>query len=190
MTTIVDWIGDEAPSNGMLDAAGPGHFNDPDMLIIGNFGLSLAQSRAQMALWCIMAAPLLMGNDLRQLAPEMKAILTAAEVVAVDQDPLGRQGWRVAQVKRVSEWTCDAYDAWMKPLAGGDLAVVLWNRGTCGIHRRLTVQWSTLGLPPAQKMTVRDLFLRKDLGVSMHNFSSWVNVDDVIMVKLSKAKLL
>jgi hypothetical protein len=57
----------QAPTNGMLEAAGPGHFNDPDMLIIGNFGLSYEQSKAQMALWCIMAAPLLMGNDLRNL---------------------------------------------------------------------------------------------------------------------------
>ena len=77
------------------------------MLIIGNFALSVEQAKAQMALWCIMAAPLLMGNDLRKLAPEMKAILTNAEVVAVDQDPLGKQGWRVAQTKRVSEWSCD-----------------------------------------------------------------------------------
>ena len=80
VTTIVDWVGDNAPTNGMLAAAGPGHFNDPDMLIIGNFGLSYEQSKAQMALWSIMAAPLLMGNDLRNLDPKLKEILLAEEV--------------------------------------------------------------------------------------------------------------
>ena len=77
----------------------------------------------------------MMGNDLRNLAPEMKAILTAKEVVAVDQDPLGRQGWRVAQTKDF----CGAHDIWMKPLRGGDVAVVLWNRGVCGTHSMLSV---------------------------------------------------
>ena len=72
VTTIVDWVGDNAPTNGMLDAAGPGAWNDPDMLIIGNFALSFEQAKAQMALWCIMAAPLLMGNDLRNLSQDMR----------------------------------------------------------------------------------------------------------------------
>ena len=183
VTGIVDWVGDNALANGMLEAAGPGHFNDPDMLIIGNFGLSYEQSKAQMALWCIMAAPLLMGNDLRNLAPELKAILTAAEVVAVDQDPLGKQGQRVAQ----SKGFCDAHDVWAKPLAGGDLAVVLWNRGVCGTPRRLTVQWTDLKLDPAQPMRVRDLFLRKDLGTHTANFTSFVNVDGVVMLRLVKS---
>ena len=186
VTTIIDWVGDNGPTNGMLDAAGPGAWNDPDMLIIGNFALSVEQSKAQMALWCIMAAPLLMGNDLRNLAPEMKAILTAKEVVAVDQDPLGKQGWRVAQKKRTNEWVCDAYDAWMKPLDGGDLAVVLWNRGTCGTHRQLAVSWSALGLLAGQKMAARDLFLEKDLGTVSDELSGWVNPDGVLMVRLKR----
>lgn len=188
VTGIVDWVGDNAPHNGMLEAAGPGHFNDPDMLIIGNFALSYEQAKAQMALWSIMAAPLLMGNDLRNLAPEMKEILLAAEVIAVDQDPMGRQGWRVAQTKRTNEWTCDAYDAWMRPLDGGDLAVVLWNRGTCGTHRQLSVSWGDLGLPASQPMAVRDLFLRQDLGTATGSFTGWVNIDGVLMLRLSKPK--
>jgi len=183
VTGIVDWVGDNAPLNGMLEAAGPGHFNDPDMLIIGNFGLSEAQSRAQMALWCTMAAPLLMGNDLRKLAPPMKAILQAPEVIAVDQDALGKQGRRVAQDKSF----CGAYDVWAKPLAGGDLAVVLWNRGVCGTHRQLTVSWASLSLPAGQPMAARDLFGRKALGTFTGNLSGWVDPDDVLMVRLSAA---
>ena len=133
-----------------------------------------------MALWCIMAAPLLMGNDLRLLDPEMKAILQAKEVIAVDQDPLGKQGYRVAQDKNF----CDAYDAWMKPLAGGDIAVVLWNRGICGTHRQLSVNWTTLSLPPSQPMAVRDLYEQKDLGVFTGEFKAWVNIDGVAMVRM------
>lgn len=120
MVGIVDWVGDNAQKNGMIEAAGPGHFNDPDMLIIGNFGLSYTQSKAQMGLWSIMAAPLLMGNDLRNLDPKMKAILLAKEVIAVDQDPLGKQGHRVFQEKDF----CGAHDVWKRDLEGGDVAVV------------------------------------------------------------------
>lgn len=71
-----------------------------------------------------MAAPLLMGNDLRNLAPEMKNILLAEEVIAVDQDKLGRQGWRVLQTNEF----CTKHEVWMKPLYGGDISVVLWVR--------------------------------------------------------------
>lgn len=187
VTEIVDWVGDNAPTNGMLDAAGPGGWNDPDMLIIGNFALSLEQAKAQMALWCIMAAPLLMGNDLRNIAPEMKAVLTAAEVVAVDQDPLGKQGWRVAQVKRSTDF-CGAHDVWMKPLAGGDLAVVLWNRGICGTHRELAVSWHDLGLPAGKRMAARDLFLQKNLGIVTDRLTGWVDPDGVLMARLRKIR--
>lgn len=182
MAGIVDWVGDNAPNNGMLDAAGPGHFNDPDMLIIGNFGLSHEQSKAQMALWSIMAAPLLMGNDLRNLDPQMKAILLAKEVIAVDQDVDGRQGWRVAK----DTGFCTAHDIWMRPLSGGDVAVVMWNRGICGVHRILSFNWTTVELPSSQPMRLRDLFLERDLGVFTANFSSFVNPDGVRMLRLSK----
>ena len=119
------------------------------MLIIGNFALSVDQATTQMALWCIMAAPLMMGNDLRNLAPEMKEILTASEVIAVDQDPLGEQGWRVHHETDF----CSGHDIWMKPLSGGDIALVLWNRGVCGAHSLLTVNWTMLGLPPLWSRT-------------------------------------
>merc|ERR1712217_340508 len=181
MTNLMDWVGDNAPHNGMLEAAGPGNFNDPDMLIIGNFGLSYEQSKAQMALWSIMAAPLLMGNDLRNLAPEMKAILLAEEVIAVDQDVLGKQGYRVFQTKDF----CGAHDVWLRHLSGGDLAVILWHRGVCGTHALLKVNWTTLELQPSQSMKVRDLFLRKDVGVFKESFEGFVNIDGVLMLRLS-----
>ena len=167
----------------MLQAAGPGNWNDPDMLIIGNFALSHTQAEAQMALWCIMAAPLMMGNDLRNLDPGMKAILLAPEVIAVDQDLLGVQGQRAYKQTDF----CAGHDIWTKPLAGGDLAVVLWNRGQCGTHSVIEADWATLGLPVAQPMTVRNLFLRKDLGTFVGSFKGFVDIDGVLMVRLSKA---
>eukprot|EP01051_Picozoa_sp_SAG22_P014406 SAG22_NODE_1745_length_3666_cov_1.403140_6_plen_157_part_00 len=154
------------------------------MLIIGNFGLSYTQSKAQMGLWCMMAAPLMMGNDLRALDPKLKAVLTNTEVIAVDQDRLGKQGYRVLQDKGF----CSAHDVWLKPLAGGELAVALWNRGVCGTHLPLSFNWTTVGLPAARPMAVRDLFEKKDLGTHSGSFTGWVDIDDVLMLRLSAPK--
>lgn len=93
---IMDYFGDNQDS--IVPNAGPGHWNDPDMLIVGNFGLSYEQSKTQMALWAILAAPLFMSVDLRTIRPEYKAILQNRKIIAVDQDPLGLQGRRIYKV--------------------------------------------------------------------------------------------
>ena len=129
-----------------------------------------------------MAAPLLMGNDLRNLDPKMKGILTAKEVIAIDQDPLGKQGYRVFQSKDF----CGAHDVWMKPLSGGDIAVAVWNRGVCGTHMPLSFNWTMIALPPTRPMKLRDLFEEKDLGVHSGNYTGFVDIDDVMMLRLSK----
>ncbi|KAM9324196.1 alpha-galactosidase A [Gastrophryne carolinensis] len=108
----------------LVPAAGPGAWNDPDMLVIGNFGLSWNQQVTQMALWAIMAAPLLMSNDLRDISPESTALLQNQEVIAINQDSLGYQGYRVLKV--------DCFELWEKPLAGGSLAVSVTNRREVG----------------------------------------------------------
>lgn len=87
--------------------AGPGHWNDPDMLVIGNFGLSYEQSKAQMAIWAILAAPLIMSNNLEDIRPEIQNILKNRAIIEVNQDPLGIQGTRkryddMIEVKRFS----------------------------------------------------------------------------------------
>lgn len=94
--TIIDYYGNN--QDAVVPNAGPGHWNDPDMLIIGNFGLSYEQSKTQMAIWAILAAPLLMSVDLRTIRPEYKAILQNKKIIAVDQDPLGIQGRRIYKV--------------------------------------------------------------------------------------------
>lgn len=99
MESIIDYYGNNQDS--IVPNAGPGHWNDPDMLIIGNFGLSYEQSKTQMALWAILAAPLLMSVDLRTIRPEYKAILQNKKIIAVDQDPLGIQGRRIYKVSNL-----------------------------------------------------------------------------------------
>ena len=103
--------------------AGPGHWNDPDMLIVGMPGLSEAQNRTFFSLWCMMAAPLMAGNDLRGMTPATIQILTNQEAIAVNQDPLGIQGHIIRSVGNVDVWAA-------KPLFDGSRALLLFNHGT------------------------------------------------------------
>jgi alpha-galactosidase len=136
-------------------AAGPGSWNDPDMLEIGNGGMSATEYRSHMSMWAIMAAPLIAGNDLRSMTQETHDILTNPEVIAVDQDPAGVQGVKVAEAT-------SGLQVWSKKLQRtGARAVALLNRtsGTANI----TVNWSAIGLASGSA-TVRDLWGRTALG--------------------------
>jgi alpha-galactosidase len=106
---------------GLQKYAGPGHWNDPDMLEVGNGKLTLAENRSHFSLWAILAAPLLAGNDLPNMKPEIKAILTNKDVIAINQDKLGKQGSRIYTEGEVEVWT--------RPLAGGDLAIAVLAAG-------------------------------------------------------------
>jgi alpha-galactosidase len=108
--------------SGLESYAGPGHWNDPDMLEVGNGKLSLAENRSHFSLWAILAAPLLAGNDLPNMTPEIKAILTNRDVIAIDQDALGRQGSRAYSDGEVEVWT--------RQLSGGAMAVAVINVGS------------------------------------------------------------
>src|SRR5438105_13966230 len=101
--------------------AKPGHWNDPDMLEIGNGAMTNDEYKTHMSLWAILAAPLLAGNDLRSPTPEILAILTNREVIAVNQDKLGKQGQRA--------WQTGVQEVWTRQLAGGRWAVAFFNRG-------------------------------------------------------------
>lgn len=106
---------------GLSKYAGPGHWNDPDMLEIGNGGMTADEYKTQMSLWAILAAPLFAGNDLVHMSKETLSILTNRGIIAIDQDPLGRPGDRYLAT--------GPYEVWTKPLLGGALAVGLFNRG-------------------------------------------------------------
>jgi alpha-galactosidase len=135
---------------GLEPAAGPGHWNDPDMLEIGNGGMTDTEYRTHMSLWSILAAPLLAGNDLRSVPPNILAILTNNEVIAIDQDALGKQGKRVAKNGDL--------EVWARPLAGGSWAVGLFNRGNASA--KVTFHAADVGLTRLTK--IRDLWAHAD----------------------------
>jgi alpha-galactosidase len=155
--------------------AGPGHFNDPDMLEVGKLA-SAEEDRAHFSLWAIMAAPLIAGNDIRNMSATTKAILTNTEVIAVDQDPLGIQGHIVAG-KGTNQ------QVWAKKLSGTNtVAVVLLNRGTSAAT--ITAQWSALGIPTGAAK-VRDLWAKTDLGTFNGSYTAVsVPAHGVVMLKV------
>eukprot|EP00795_Rhopilema_esculentum_P006422 gene6422-11864_t len=161
----------------LIPAAGPGHFNDPDMLIIGDISLTQDQSKAQFAIWAILAAPLLMSNDLRKMKPWQTEILLNKEIIAVNQDKLGKMGRRVAMT--------NATQIWARPLSGGAVAVVLFNTGAEPLS--MSFSFKTVGFE-YEKASIRDLYLHKDLGILSSGYEAEVNPTGVVMVKLSPAR--
>jgi alpha-galactosidase len=159
---------------GLAKYAGPGHWNDPDMLEVGNGKLTLDENRTHMSLWALLAAPLLAGNDLSKMAPETRAVLGNREVIALDQDRLGRQGDRVSAVGPV--------EIWGKPLKGGDEAVGLFNRGESALP--ITVKLSDVGFPGGAK--ARDLWQAKDLGRIQGSYTATVPSHGVVLLRLTK----
>ena len=132
--------------------AGPGHWNDPDMLEVGNGGMTPTKYRSHFSLWAMMAAPLIAGNDIAHMDEATRSILLNKEVIAVDQDPLGVQGRRV--------WKQGDSEVWVKPLSGGAKAVLLFNRGEAPATIRATAD--QVGTPARAR--VRDLWTHKDVG--------------------------
>jgi len=158
--------------NGLERFAAPGHWNDPDMLEVGNGKMNKNEYRTHMSLWCLLAAPLLAGNDLSKMTPETLAILTNPEVIALDQDPLGVQGHRVAQEGQL--------EVWVKPLADGSKAVGLFNRGESIMP--VTAYFRDVGVGEAA--SVRDLWEKSDLGVYHSSFMAQVPSHGVALIKV------
>jgi alpha-galactosidase len=166
---------------GLEAYAGPGHWNDPDMLVVGmvGWGPDLHPSRltrneqvTHITLWSLLAAPLLIGCDLSQLDEFTLALLSNPEVVAVNQDPLGRQAGRIAIRERV--------EVWARPLADGTHSVGLFNRSRW--PATVSVHWSDLGLTGPQP--VRDLWLRADEGVFESGYAATVYGHGAVMLKV------
>jgi alpha-galactosidase len=158
--------------DGIEFASGPGHWNDPDMLEVGNGGMSSTEYRAHFSLWCLMAAPLMAGNDIRGMTDEIRGVLTNKEVIAVDQDALGYQGRRV---KRDGD-----REIWSKQMADGSRAVALLNRGDS--ETEIRVAWTDIGYPDSISAAVRDLWAHQDLGSQQGGFSAKVPSHGVVMV--------
>jgi alpha-galactosidase len=156
--------------NGLEKYAGPGHWNEPDMLEIGNGALRPEEERMQMSLWSLLAAPLFAGNDLTKMTPETLSILTNREVIAVDQDPKGIQGHRV--------WQQGPMEIWMKPLADGSKAVGMFNRDEHDMT--ITLNFSDIGITGPAKL--RDLWAHQDLGTFTGSYTTTVPRHGVMML--------
>ncbi|HMH02262.1 MAG TPA: alpha-galactosidase [Terriglobales bacterium] len=160
--------------NGLEKFAGPGHWNDPDMLQVGNGGMDRDEYRTHMALWALLAAPLLAGNDLRSMTAETREMLTNREVLAVDQDSKGVQGHRI--------WEEGPLEIWAKPLADQSQAVGLFNRSEAAL--KMTLDFKALGFSgPAN---VRDLWEHKDIGTVRDSYSVEVPKHGVVLVRVSR----
>jgi alpha-galactosidase len=157
---------------GLERYAGPGHWNDPDMMEVGNGGMKDNEYRMHMSLWCLLAAPLIAGNDLAAMTPETLAILTNAEVIAVDQDPRGTQGRTIYEEGPIAVIE--------KPLADGSHAVGLFNREQGTV--KVSVTFSALGL--GQDATVRDLWQHKDLGSFHGVFSADIPQHSAVLIRI------
>ncbi|HUB25292.1 MAG TPA: NPCBM/NEW2 domain-containing protein [Tepidisphaeraceae bacterium] len=164
--------------------AGPGHWNDPDMLVVGKVGwsanlhptnLTPNEQYTHITLWCLLDAPLLIGCDMTQLDPFTLNLLTNDEVLAVNQDPLGRQASRIY-------FDDDGLEVWAKDMADGTKAVGLFNRGE--MPNTVMVKWSDLGLTGPQP--VRDLWRQKDLGDFDGNYAVQVGRHGAALVKIGK----
>ena len=162
----------------------PGSYNDPDMLLVGHLGwgkprptrLSPNEQYTQISLWCLLAAPLLLGCDLENLDPFTLSLLTNDEVLAVNQDPLCKQATRVAR--------SGSGEVFAKVLEDGSRALGLFNRGDS--ERRVRVSWSDIGISGAQR--VRDLWRQQDLGTFPHGFEASVPRHGVVLVKVVPAR--
>jgi len=161
--------------DGLEPFAGPGHWNDPDMLEIGNGGMTIPEYRAHFSFWALLAAPLIAGNDVRSMTPEIKEILTNSEVIAVNQDQLGREGRRVKKDGDL--------EVWAKPLSDGSRAVILFNRGAK--EGDVSVSWEEIAYPNHLSAKVRDLWAHKDLGSFTGKYSAKVPSHSVVMVKVT-----
>jgi len=155
--------------------AGPGHWNDPDMMIVGMPGLSETQNRTLFSLWCMMASPLMAGNDLRTMDKATAGILTNLEAIAVDQDPLGAQGHII--------WNDGDLQIWAgKPLFDGSLAVLVLSP----YKTRQTITWEELGLKATDELYVRDLWKHTTTGLLAGGVTVSVGANDVAFLRLSK----
>jgi alpha-galactosidase len=161
--------------DGLETYSGPGHWNDPDMLEVGNGGMTATEYRAHFSFWCLLAAPLMAGNDLATMTPETRDILTNREVIAVDQDPLGKQGSKVRDDGDT--------EVWARPLADGSRAVILFNRSSK--EAPIAVNWTEIGYPKTLGAQVRDLWKHQDLGVFIGSYSAAVPGHGAVMVKIT-----
>lgn len=170
--------------NGIEKHAGPGHWNDPDMLVIGKVGwgptihptrLTQNEQMTHITLWSMLASPLLIGCDMSDMDPFTKDLITNPEVLEVNQDPLGKQARKVADAGILLE-------VWARPLYDGTVAVGLFNRFVEDAD--ITFRVADIGLDPGATQSVRNLWLRKDMGFIEGSFTVPVPAHGAVLLKV------
>jgi len=177
----VRWREILAQQVGLEKFAGPGHWNDPDMLEVGEVKgqtMTLAEQRAQFSFWCMLAAPLIAGNDLRHLTTGVCDILLNREAISLDQDPLGKQGFQ-ARVERGME-------VWAKPLFGGDWAICILNPAPA--TATLSIDWETLPFVVGRNWRIRDLWAKRDIGTTATLTTIDVEAHGILLVRIHPAQ--
>ncbi|MFS8103992.1 carbohydrate-binding protein [Lentzea alba] len=168
-------IGKAQANRGLAQYAGPGHWNDPDMLEVGNGGMTATEYRTHFSLWAIMAAPLLIGSDLRKVNEDTFTILKNTDVIAVDQDPLGRQGTVVS--------SSSGRVVYSKVLANGDRAVALSNETTS--TQTISTTASAIGLGGGSFYTLKDLW-SKQVRTTSGTISASVPAHGTVMYRVTR----
>jgi len=167
--------------------AGPDHWNDPDMMEVGH-GMSANEDRAHFSMWCILAAPLIAGNDLRDMNKETIVTLTDKEVISIDQDSLGIQGYLYQQK--------DSVDTWIKPLKNNEVAVCFLNRSKNAVSFSYdfnqhpvadTFSKADINFTTAP-YSIRDVWMKKELGDTKKPLAVTVQPHDVVLLRLSATK--
>lgn len=171
--------------NPIRQYAGPGRWNDPDMLEVGN-GMTYSEDKAHFSMWCMLAAPLIAGNDLRKMTDATKNILTNKEAIAVDQDSLGVEGFKY--------YSFDGLEIWVKPLKNNDIAVCFLNRSSR--EQNIYFDWKEHMITDtishmnidfkSEGYKLRDLWAKKDVGTTNKTFKQTIAPHDVVMLRLTK----
>jgi len=169
--------------------AGPGHWNDPDMLEVGN-GLTVNEDKAHFSIWCMLAAPLMAGNDLHKMTDQTKNILTNKEAIAIDQDAMGVEGFKY--------YMFDGLEMLVKPLSKGDLAVLFLNRSER--PQTINFDWAAHQIADTTSKTdvdfskttfkLRDVWAKKDIGTTQKPLKQPIASHDVVMLRLTKEQYL
>lgn len=171
------WVEILEKQNGLEQYAGPGKWNDPDMLEVGNPGLSINEARAHFTMWCMLAAPLICGNDLNNMSPEIKEILMQKDLISINQDPLGQQGFKILDEGN--------FEIWQKPLANGEIAICLLNLENR--EKEFHLKWKDLKIKNFEgTYQIKDIWRSQYLKDSQHDLEIMVPARDVIVYKLSK----
>lgn len=163
---------------GLEQFSGPDGWNDPDMMEVGNEGLTFAESRAHFSFWCLLAAPLIAGNDVRHMTPEITAVMTDRDAIAINQDPLGKQGFRYYQDPE--------REIWVRKLEGGDWAVIALNADDD--TRETEIDFATMWLFGSDEFAIYDIWEKKDLGKKSDHpvLSRALAPHDVMFLRLKK----